>query len=237
MTKASHASAAAFRDHPMMLACRREPAPYTPVWLMRQAGRYMPEYRRVRAQHRFLEMCRRPEIAAEVTVTAVERLGVDAAIIFADILLPLDPDGRRLALREGRRPDYRAVRSRSAADLDRIPPIDAAEPLGFVGDAIRSSRRALGGRYPADRLRRRALHPGLLPDRGRRLAPLPGDQDLMYTEPATWHRLMETLARATATISTRRSPPAPTSCSSSTAGSAPRARRLSPLRLAAYAQP
>ncbi|MGZ6254277.1 MAG: uroporphyrinogen decarboxylase family protein, partial [Candidatus Binataceae bacterium] len=86
----AHATAA-FRDHPMMLACRREAAPYTPVWLMRQAGRYMPEYRRVRAQHDFLEMCRRPEIAAEVTVTAVERLGVDAAIIFADILLPLIP--------------------------------------------------------------------------------------------------------------------------------------------------
>src|ERR1700740_2450520 len=81
----------ALRAHPMMLAGRREPAPYTPVWLMRQAGRYMPEYRRVRTQHDFLEMCQRPEIAAEVTVIAVERLGVDAAIIFADILLPLIP--------------------------------------------------------------------------------------------------------------------------------------------------
>ncbi|HEV2171632.1 MAG TPA: uroporphyrinogen-III synthase, partial [Candidatus Binatus sp.] len=78
-------------DHPMMKACRREPAPYTPIWLMRQAGRYMPEYRRVREQHDFLEMCKRPELSAEVTVTAVERLKVDAAIIFADILLPLIP--------------------------------------------------------------------------------------------------------------------------------------------------
>src|SRR6202034_4713884 len=78
-------------DHPFMRACRREPTPYTPIWLMRQAGRYMPEYRRVRQQHSFLEMCQRPDLAAEVTVTAVERLGVDAAIIFADILLPLVP--------------------------------------------------------------------------------------------------------------------------------------------------
>src|SRR5258705_8024873 len=78
-------------DHPMMKACRREATSYTPIWLMRQAGRYMPEYRRVRERHGFLEMCRRPELAAEVTVTAVERLKVYAAIIFADILLPLIP--------------------------------------------------------------------------------------------------------------------------------------------------
>src|ERR1700722_12249506 len=125
--------AAALRDHPMMLACRREAAPYTPVWLMRQAGRYMPEYRRVRAQHDFLEMCRRPEIAAEVTVTAVERLGVDAAIIFADILLPLIPMEVGLRYEEGGPIIERPLRS--AADLERIPQIDAAGALGFVGDA------------------------------------------------------------------------------------------------------
>ena len=140
----AHATAA-FRDHPMMLACRREPTPYTPVWLMRQAGRYMPEYRRVRAQHDFLEMCRRPEIAAEVTVTAVERLGVDAAIIFADILLPLIPMEVGLRYEKDGGPMIdRPVRS--AADLERIPPIDAAGALGFVGDAIRMAHRALGRR-------------------------------------------------------------------------------------------
>ncbi|HEY6395070.1 MAG TPA: uroporphyrinogen-III synthase, partial [Candidatus Binataceae bacterium] len=78
-------------DHPMMKACRCEPVSYTPIWLMRQAGRYMPEYRRVREKFGFIEMCRRPDVSAEVTVTAVERLNVDAAIIFADILLPLIP--------------------------------------------------------------------------------------------------------------------------------------------------
>ncbi len=87
------AHSAAIRDLPMMKACRREPVPYTPIWLMRQAGRYMPEYRRVRERYSFLDMCQRPEVAAEVTVTAMERLGVDAAIIFADILLPLVPMG------------------------------------------------------------------------------------------------------------------------------------------------
>src|SRR5438105_13362131 len=80
-------------DSPFMRACRREPVPYTPVWLMRQAGRYMREYREVRERVSFLELCKTPDLATEVTVTAVERLGVDAAIIFADILLILEPMG------------------------------------------------------------------------------------------------------------------------------------------------
>src|SRR5262249_56677217 len=78
---------------PSLKASRREPVPYTPVWLMRQAGRYMPEYREVRARTGFLELCKNPTLAAEVTVTAAKRLGVDAAIIFADILLVLEPMG------------------------------------------------------------------------------------------------------------------------------------------------
>ena len=84
---------------PFLAACRREATAYTPVWLMRQAGRYMPEYRAVRERLGFLELCKTPDAAAEVTVTAVERLGVDAAIIFADILLVLEPLGRRPRVR------------------------------------------------------------------------------------------------------------------------------------------
>jgi hypothetical protein len=76
-----------------MRACQRETTPYTPIWLMRQAGRYMPEYRAVRSRVSFLELCKTPSLAAEVTVTAAERLGVDAAIIFADILLVIEPMG------------------------------------------------------------------------------------------------------------------------------------------------
>ncbi len=74
-------------------ACLRLPVDRTPVWFLRQAGRYMPEYRAVRSHHSLLDICRTPEIAAEVTITAAERLGVDAAIIFADLLLPLTPMG------------------------------------------------------------------------------------------------------------------------------------------------
>src|ERR1041384_1242200 len=79
--------------HPFLAACRREETSYTPVWLMRQAGRYMEEYRRLRAEHDFLELCKNSDLAAEITITPVERLGVDAAILFADILLVLEPMG------------------------------------------------------------------------------------------------------------------------------------------------
>ncbi len=79
--------------HPFLAACRREKTAYTPVWLMRQAGRYMEEYRKLRAEHDFLELCKNPDLAAEITITPVERLGVDAAILFADILLVLEPMG------------------------------------------------------------------------------------------------------------------------------------------------
>ena len=95
-----------------LAACRREKTPYTPVWLMRQAGRYMEEYRKLRAQYGFLELCKRPELAAEITLTPVERLGVDAAILFADILLILEPMGVGLEYAAGDGPViHRPVRS------------------------------------------------------------------------------------------------------------------------------
>src|SRR5918994_3471705 len=102
-----------------MRACRREPVPYTPIWLMRQAGRYMPEYQAVRNRVGFLELCKTPSLAAEVTVTAAERLGVDAAIIFADILLILEPMGIDLEFAEGEGP---AIHNpvRNASDVDRL---------------------------------------------------------------------------------------------------------------------
>src|SRR6266568_7804340 len=74
-------------------ACQELPVPHTPVWFMRQAGRYMPEYRAIRKQHSLLEICKKPELAAQITITAAEVLGVDAAIIFADLLLPLEVMG------------------------------------------------------------------------------------------------------------------------------------------------
>src|ERR1043166_6009776 len=107
-----------------LAACRREKIPYTPVWLMRQAGRYMEEYRKLRAEHGFLELCKNPALAAEITITPVERLKVDAAILFADILLLLEPMGVGLEYSKGDGPIiHRPVRT--AADVDRL---QEAEP-------------------------------------------------------------------------------------------------------------
>src|SRR5437879_8383530 len=87
-------------DAPLLRAARRESVPYTPVWLMRQAGRYLPEYRAMRERFGFLELCRNPAAAAEVTLQPVDRLGVDAAILFADILLIVEPQIGRASCRE-----------------------------------------------------------------------------------------------------------------------------------------
>jgi uroporphyrinogen decarboxylase len=125
-----------------MRACRREPVPYTPIWLMRQAGRYMPEYRAVRAKTGFLELCKTPSLAAEVTVTAAERLGVDAAIIFADILLILEPMGVELEFAQGEGPVIHNP-VREAVDVDRLRQLEDASALDFVNEAIRETRRAL----------------------------------------------------------------------------------------------
>ena len=190
-------SGSTLRDHPLMRACRREPVPYTPIWLMRQAGRYMPEYRRVRERHGFLDMCRRPEVAAEVTVTAVERLGVDAAIIFADILLPLIPMEVGLHYEKGDGPGVeRPVRS--LADVERIPPVDAAGALGFVGESIKLARRGLGGRAPLIGFAGAPFTLASYLIEGGASRNYRATKTMMYAEPATWHRLMEMLARVTA---------------------------------------
>lgn len=131
---------------PFLAACRREPVPYTPVWIMRQAGRYQPEYRAIRAKMSFLELCHAPDVAAEVTVMAVEQLGVDAAIIFADILLILEPMGVGLEFAKGDGPViHRPVRG--ATDVDKLAAVDPAA-LDYVYAAIRTARRGLRAETP-----------------------------------------------------------------------------------------
>src|SRR5206468_3213982 len=122
-------------NSPFLKACRREPSEITPIWLMRQAGRYMPEYRAVRARVPFLELCKRPELATEVTVTAAERLGVDAAILFADILLILEPLGFALEFARGEGPVIHNP-IREAGDVDRVRRLLDVEPLDYVMRAV-----------------------------------------------------------------------------------------------------
>lgn len=128
-------------------ACRGEPVDATPVWFMRQAGRYMKAYRDLKEKHTFLEMCKTPELATEVTLQPVNALNIDAAIIFADILLPLEPMGTGLEFIVGDGPSIpRPVRDAKA--VENLRPVNAEEQLGFVGEAIRMVRKEISGKVP-----------------------------------------------------------------------------------------
>jgi len=116
-------------------ACKAQPVDRTPVWFMRQAGRYMPEYRAVRKQYSLIEICKKPELAAEVTITAAEALGVDAAIVFADLLLPLEVMGLPFHFSTGEGPVIEKP-VRDAKDIERLR-TDRAADLGYVAEAVR----------------------------------------------------------------------------------------------------
>ena len=127
-------------------ACRAQLVDRTPVWFMRQAGRYMPEYRAVRKQYSILEICKKPKIAAEVTVTAAEALGVDAAIIFADLLLPLEVMGLAFHFSTGEGPVIDKP-LRAQADVGALRADNAAE-LGYVSEAVRLVCKHFGSHLP-----------------------------------------------------------------------------------------
>jgi len=128
-------------------ACRRLLVDRTPVWFMRQAGRYLPEYRRLRERYGLLEMCRTPELAAEVTLQPIRALGVDAAILFADILLPLIPMGIELEFAAGEGPVI-ANPVRNEAAVQALRPVAVEDDLSFVLDTVRLVRRELDGHIP-----------------------------------------------------------------------------------------
>ncbi|HYV31927.1 MAG TPA: uroporphyrinogen decarboxylase family protein, partial [Candidatus Binatia bacterium] len=130
-----------------MQACRLEPTDATPVWLMRQAGRYMKEYRDLRARVPFLELCKDPGLATELTVSAANRLGVDAAIIFADLLLIAEPLGFKVEYDQGEGPSVRPA-LREPADLKRLREVNPEESLGYLFEAIRRTRAALDPETP-----------------------------------------------------------------------------------------
>jgi len=128
-------------------ACRGEEVPYTPIWIMRQAGRYLPEYHTVRSKGSFLDLCKTPENAAEVTLQPVDILGVDAAILFSDILVPLEPMGMKLEFIESRGPVLsNPIRSQQEVDALRIP--EPEEDLPYVLETIRILRRELAQKVP-----------------------------------------------------------------------------------------
>lgn len=184
-------------DSPLLRAARCAPTSYTPVWLMRQAGRYMPEYRKMRERYGFLELCKNPEAAAEVTLQPVERLGVDAAILFADILLVLEPLGVGLEFARGEGPAIRRP-VRSEADVARLKPVDVEDALGFVFETVRRVRHALGDRVPLIGFAGAPFTVASYVIEGGASRDYLHTKRLMYEAPAAWHRLLEILAAATA---------------------------------------
>jgi uroporphyrinogen decarboxylase len=175
-------------------ACRRRPVPRTPVWFMRQAGRSLPEYRKVRAGLGMLESCRRPDLVCEITLQPVRRHGVDAAILFSDIVVPLAAAGVDLDIVPGTGPVV-AEPVRRRADVDRIAPL-AATDVGYVDEAVRLLTAELGGTPLIGfagapfTLASYLVEGGPSRTHARTKA-------LMYGDPATWHALCERLAGIT----------------------------------------
>lgn len=179
-----------------MKACRLEETDYTPIWLMRQAGRYMREYREIRSKISFLELCKTPELAAEVTLSAVDRLGVDAAIIFADILLIVEPLGVGLEFSKGEGPRIkRPVRSGKA--VDRINDFDP-ESLQYVYDALKITRRALDPKKALIGFAGAPFTVASYMIEGGGSRTYENTKGLMYKDPGAWHTMMEKLSTATA---------------------------------------
>jgi uroporphyrinogen decarboxylase len=183
-------------DAPFLRACRREQTAFTPVWLMRQAGRYLPEYRALRARHDFLTLCKTPEAAAEVTLQPIERLGVDAAILFADILLVLEPLGVGLEFTRGEGPHI-ARPVRSADDVARLAPVDVPSSVGFVFETVRRARKALAERVPLIGFAGAPFTLASYLIEGGASREFLLTKRFMRAEPAAWHALMARLAGIT----------------------------------------
>jgi uroporphyrinogen decarboxylase len=178
-------------------ACRRQPVDRTPVWFMRQAGRYLPEYRAVRAQHSLLEICAQPELAAEVTLQPVSALGVDAAILFADILLPLIPMGIDLEFAAGEGPVIHNP-VRSAHDVAALRPVVVEDSLAHVLAAVRLVRRELDGRVPLIGFAGAPFTLASYLIEGGSSRTFQRTKQMMYADPGAWHALLGKLAELVA---------------------------------------
>lgn len=166
----------------------------TPVWIMRQAGRYLPEYRELRARHDFLEMCRTPELAAEVTLQPLRRFPLDAAILFSDILIPLAGMGQGLAFHEGEGPRLEPVRTE--ADLAALDPGRVPEANAFVPAAIRLLQGELAGRAPLIGFAGAPFTLACYAVEGGGSHNFRWVKGMMFEAPELFHRLMETITRA-----------------------------------------
>ena len=179
-------------DTRFMKACRLELADTTPVWFMRQAGRMLPEYRKVREQYTLMEVCRQPELCAEVTMQPVRRLGVDAAVMFADIMLPLIGIGVGVELVDGVGPVV-AHPVRTADDLNMLRPIEPEQDVPFVMEAVRIVKREMGDKTPLIGFCGAPFTLASYLIEGKPTREFSKTKAMMYTAPDLWHSLMDRL--------------------------------------------
>src|ERR1700683_5222399 len=180
-------------------ACKRQPVDRTPVWFMRQAGRYMPEYRAIRKQYSLIEICKKPEIAAGVTITAAEALGVDAAIIFADLLLPLEVMGLPFHFAAGEGPVIEKP-VRSSEDVAQLRP-DRAPDLGYVSEAVGLVATHFAGKLPVIGFCGAPFTLASYMIEGGGSRNYIHAKKMMYNSPADWDVLMRKLVAVTTAYS------------------------------------
>lgn len=176
-------------DYRFLKACRGEPVDATPVWFMRQAGRYMKAYRDMKEKYTFLEMCKTPELAAEVTLQPLDVLGVDAAIIFADILLPVEPMGLGLHFSAGDGPVI-PTRIKDRKTVEKLRPVEPREQLGFVGEAIRCVRQEISGKLPLIGFAGAPFTLASYMVEGGKSRDFTATKSMMLEAPETWELLM-----------------------------------------------
>jgi uroporphyrinogen decarboxylase len=174
-------------------ACRREPADHTPIWLMRQAGRYMSEYRAIRERYGFLEMVKTPEVAAEVTMQPINAFEMDAAIVFADILPPLEGMGLNLTFEKGEGPVLHNP-IRTPADIEALRQPDPRESVSYTIETVRLVKRELAGRIPLIGFSGAPFTLASYAVEGGSSRDYRHAKKLMYGEPQSWRTLMDKLS-------------------------------------------
>jgi uroporphyrinogen decarboxylase len=179
----------------VMRAARRESVERTPIWLMRQAGRYMAEYRAIRRETPFLDLCKNPRLAAEIMFTAVERLKVDAAILFSDLLVILEPMGMQLEFAAGEGPVIHNP-IRQAADVERLRELENMDALAFVPEAVRLTRAGLPEAMPLIGFAGAPFTLAAYAVEGGSSRDFRFTKSLMYADRGAWAAMTERLARA-----------------------------------------
>ncbi len=178
-------------------ACRRQPVERTPIWMMRQAGRYLPAYRAVRARASFLELCRNPDLACEVTLQPIDEFGFDAAILFSDILITLPAMGLEVAFPDSGPKIATPIRTQAAIDALGVP--DPEAELPYVMEAVRKIKAALAGRVPLIGFAGAPLTMLTYAVEGGGSKDYPHTKKLLYGNPTAAHALLDKLARTCAT--------------------------------------